>query len=57
MMLSREVGNYYLRWGVRTLAAIAFVVSYLWALVYMMERMHPSKEYLEIYDENDDWGR
>lgn len=33
MMLSREVEHFYLRWGVRTLAALAFVVSYTWALV------------------------
>jgi hypothetical protein len=57
MMLSREVEHYYLRWGVRLLAAAAFVVSYTWALVYMLYVMHPDKEYLEYYDANDDWGR
>jgi hypothetical protein len=57
MMLSREVEHFYLKWGVRTLAAVAFVASYMWALVYMLEVMSPDKEYLDLYQQNDDWGR
>lgn len=32
-------------------------ILYYTMQVYMLEIMHPSKEYLEYYDQNDDWGR
>jgi hypothetical protein len=57
MMLSREIENYNWKWGVRAVAAVTFVVSYMWAFIYMLEVMHPDKDYLELYDQNDDWGR
>lgn len=56
MMLSKEIENYYLRWGIRSFAALCFVVSFMWAAVYMIEIMKPSKAYLDVYDRNDDWG-
>jgi hypothetical protein len=56
MTLSKELENFYLKWGVRSLASIAFIVSYMWALIYMLTVMKPSKDFLDIYNENDDWN-
>lgn len=57
MMLSGEVQHVHLKWGIRVAAAVAFVASYMWAVIYMLEIMHPDREYLALYDQNDDWGR
>jgi hypothetical protein len=58
LVLSRELKSTpYVMWILRSLAALAFIVSYMWALVYMLHIMHPSKDFLHLYDQNDDWGR
>jgi hypothetical protein len=34
----------------------AFIGSFVWAFVIMLTKLEPSKDNLDLYDQNDDWN-